>query len=411
MHILLYVHYYPPNGGAAASRNASLARYLAGLGHRVTVLTTVPHYPTGVVPPQFRGRLACRSHEDGVEVVRVWLSTARSQRILSKAFNQLSFSVASFLWGLRLPRADVAYVELQPFFTGAAARLYCRLRRIPFVQNVSDLWPDHLLSIGRLRENSLIYRWARWTVDRGFRFSAALTSMSPYWTQRLERYTGGQSHKIHTILRGTDIDRFRPGLDTTAFRQKYQLGDCLVVSFFGTLALQYDFDALLSVARRLETRGDVIFLLVGSGSQQAAVAQQAAGLRNLRFIEWLDHAEMPIAWNATAVNVWAMRPHPLYEGTIPAKLSEAMACGTPIAAAQGGAAADIIRQAGAGEVVAVGDAEALCQAVLRLLDNPSLRQQCASSARAYAEAHFDNAQVMARYADVILKAARPRSGA
>jgi glycosyltransferase involved in cell wall biosynthesis len=88
-----------------------------------------------------------------------------------------------------------------------------------------------------------------------------------------------------------------------------------------------------------------------------------------------------------------------------------MACGTPIAAAQGGAAADIIRQAGAGEVVAVGDAEALCQAVLRLLDNPSLRQQCASSARAYAEAHFDNAQVMARYADVILKAARPRSGA
>jgi glycosyltransferase involved in cell wall biosynthesis len=264
------------------------------------------------------------------------------------------------------------------------------------------LWPDHLLSVGALKENSLIYKIARWVMDTGYRGATAITSMSPAWTRRLVGYTGGQTAKLHTILRGTDLAVFRPHLDTSAFRAKHNIGDQKIVSFIGTFATQYDFELQLNVAETFKHRADVLFVFIGTGSQKDVVLARAKDLPNVRLIEWVEYADMPLAWNISTLNFWALRPEDLYEGTIPAKLFEAFACGIPVVAAQKGEAADIIQQAQGGLVVSTDDQDGLAQAIHRMLDDDALRQNCAQNARAYAEQHFNYLDALAQYERVIV---------
>ena len=213
MDILFVTHYYEPSGGAAATRLSDLARRLQKQGHRVTVITGMPHYPQGRIEDAYRGQIARVEMRDGVHVIYTWLWTTNSPRISRKLISQLSLMVSALLRGVSLPRPDVTFIEAQPIFTGLAGRMISRLKGAPYVLNVSDLWPDHLLSVGALQETDLIYRTARAVVDSGYRNAAAITTLSPAWTETIIGYlnhTDSARDKTHTILRGVDVERFRP---------------------------------------------------------------------------------------------------------------------------------------------------------------------------------------------------------
>jgi glycosyltransferase involved in cell wall biosynthesis len=396
MHIWMLTNFYEPDAGAAAVRLSRLAKLLAARGHTVTVLTALPHYPKGRIDDGYRGKFTTVEDRDGVRVVRAWLWATPSPKISRKLLSQLSFMLTAALRGLALPRPDVILVEGQPVFTGLAGWFLSRVRRAPYVLNISDLWPDHLLSVGALSESHPVYRAARALVNGLYRGARGIVAMSPAWAEAIERYIGA-SDKIRVIYNGVDLERFKPGSDTSDFRRRHGLEGDRLVTFIGTFATQYDFDALLDVAARLSGRADVLFALFGDGSQADVIRARLPGLANVRWLGWLSHEDMPLAWAASAVTTWMLRDEPLYRGTIPAKLYELAAAGAPVAAGVGGVGAAMIAAMGAGLTVEPGDVDGLAAAVARLLDDDALRDECSRNARAYAEAHFDPAGVAAQY--------------
>ncbi len=391
--ILIVTHYYAPDGGAAATRLTPLAHHLQQAGHQVTVLTTMPHYPEGRISSDYQSKWQDTRQEDGVRVVRVWLWATSSPRISRKLISQLSFMLMATLQGLGLPRPHVVFIEAQPIFTGVAGRIIATLKRTPYVLNVSDLWPDHLLSVGALSETSPVYRVARWVVDTGYRGAKGIVALSPAWARKITQYAPMQTN-THVILRGTDTERFNPHVDTTAFKQQHALTDAPIVSFIGTFATQYDFETQLEVAQQLP---DVQFVYIGTGSQRELVQERAQQLNNVRLIDWISHEHMPAAWCASTLTYWAMNPSPLYEGTITAKLFEAFACGVPVVVAQKGESATLIQEASAGIVTPIGDATALAQALQRLIASPEERATFSQNARTYAEKHFRFEQSLQAY--------------
>lgn len=405
MHILFVTHYYAPASGAAATRLTRLAQALQQKGHSVTVLTTMPHYPKGEIAPEFRGERVIIKEVAGVRVVYTWLWATPSPRISRKLLSQLSFMLMATLRGATIGQPDVVFIEAQPMPTALAGRMIARMKRVPYVLNISDLWPDHLLSVGALSEKSPVYRTARAIVDGGYRGAAGIVALSPAWAEAISKYINaplGNESKITTILRGVDTQQFRP-LDEDVvhdFRQQHGLAHKKWISFIGTLATQYNFQALMHVARHFENREDVGFLVIGTGSQKSEVAARASA--NMRWIEWLPHEQIPAAWNASHCTVWMMRDEPLYRGTIPAKLYEALACGTPVAAAQAGKAADMIAQSGGGIAVPPDDSDAMINAVTRLLDDGAFYAKCQQLARDYALKHLDF-DVTAQHYETVLQ--------
>ena len=67
--ILFISPYYPPEKAAAAVCVSETATRLVKCGHQVTVLTTVPNYPTGIIPPEYRGHLIQQEMIDGVRII------------------------------------------------------------------------------------------------------------------------------------------------------------------------------------------------------------------------------------------------------------------------------------------------------------------------------------------------------
>jgi glycosyltransferase involved in cell wall biosynthesis len=118
-------------------------------------------------------------------------------------------------------------------------------------------------------------------------------------------------------------------------------------------------------------------------------------------IDWIDHVDIPAAWSATRLAFWAMHNHPLYEGTIPAKLYETLACGVPVCAAHGTEGARMVAESDCGIIVPPADIEGLIHAIEDLIDDEARLAHYAQSARAYAENHL-SAQIVAQKYEAIL---------
>lgn len=406
MHILIVTHYFEPDSGAAAVRLSRLARLLQARGHQITVLTTLPHFPVGQIKEGYRGKLFHIEDRDGIRVIRSWLWATPSKKISRRLISQNTFMLTAAIRGMGLQKPDVVLVEAQPIFTGLAGRWISAIKGAPFVLNISDLWPDHLLSIGVISETHLIYRAARRLVDNTYHASSHIVAMSQGWADRIADYIG-RDEKISVIHNGVDLERLRPHIDDRDFRAQYGLGDKKLVSFIGTFATQYDIDGMLEVTRAFVNREDVLFVFIGAGTQGAdlKMRMEQGEFPNVSMIDWIDHADIPAAWSATHIAFWTMHKHPLYDGTIPAKLYETLACGVPVCAAHGIEGARMVADSDCGVIVAPADIAGLIHAIADLIDDESRLAHYAKSARAYAENHLSAQIVAEKYEQILIQAA------
>jgi len=406
LHILLVTHYFAPDGGAAAVRLTRLAQALAARGHRVTVLCPMPHYPQGRIRDDYRGAWTRQETLNGVRVVRAWLWATPSRSVGLRLISQVSFMLAAALRGLSLPRPDVLLIENQPVFSALAGWWLSKLKRRPYVVNVSDYWPEYLVAVGVTHERSLIYRAFKALVNLTQRQARAIVALLPDILSSIEARIGPHP-RAHVIMNATDLARFRPNVDASAFRAKHGLGQAMLVSFVGTLGNHIDLDTMLKVAARFVERPDVLFLFLGTGIHRDTLQGQA--LPNLRWVDWVDHEEMPAAWAASYVTFWAVHDNVTNRLSLQSKVYEAMASGTPLVIAVEGILSQVIARSGAGQTVPFGDVDALAQALASYLDHPEQRAQAAQAARTYAEQHFDATNLTARYEAVLREAAQSTS--
>ncbi|MCS6834783.1 MAG: glycosyltransferase family 4 protein [Anaerolineae bacterium] len=398
LRILLVTHYFAPDGGAAAVRLTRLAQALVARGHRVTVLCPMPHYPQGRIRADYRGVWTRQEMLDGVRVVRAWHWATPSRSIALRLISQVSFMLMAALRGLALSRPDVLLIENQPVFTALAGWWLSKVKRRPYVVNVSDYWPEYLVAVGVTHEQSLIYRTFKALVNLTQRQASAIIALLPDILTSIQGRIGPHPN-AHVIMNATDLSRFRPDVETANFRAQHGLGQAKLVTFAGTLGNHIDLDTMLKAAAHFVQRPDVLFLFLGTGIHRDALQGQA--LPNLRWVDWVDHADMPAAWAASHLTFWAVHDNATNRISLQSKVYEAMASGTPLVVAVEGVISQLLARSGAGETVPFGDAEALAQAIASYLDQPTKRDRASQAARAYAEQHFNFETVVTRYEAVL----------
>lgn len=228
-------------------------------------------------------------------------------------------------------------------------------------------------------------------LERGLaHITDAIVAISPaIRTDLLEHHRIGRSERSRVIPLGFDLARFAI-LDRDArvrARQALQIAiDAPVVSTVGRLTAIKQHDVFLDVAERVVARHDhAVILVVGDGELRADLEAQAAsrGLGSrVRFLGW--RRDLATIYAATDVFVLTSRN----EGT-PVALIEAMASGVPGVSTEVGGVRDVILDATMGIRVALDDAPALAEGVLRLLDAPQERTTMGALGRRHVLQHFD----------------------
>lgn len=400
MNILLLTAYFPPDTGSAAHLFYELGAELVRRGHRVSVITGMPGYHALGSLERYKGKRRIREEVEGMEVVRVATPQLPRHLMVGRALWQFGGAVAFFLAGLHLSRHDVAMVYSPPLPLGLTAWGLRRLRRIPFVLNVQDLFPQSIIDLGLLKN-----RWLIRLFEGMERFVYARADHITVHSRGNRDHViakGAAPERVTVIPNWVDTDFLRPG-GMNGFRQEQGLEEAFVVSFAGVLGYSQDLDVVLEAARILKDehhKSEIVFLIVGDGVEKPRLEAKARqmGLDNVRFLPMQPREKYPAVLHASDVSLVTLHAE-VRTPVVPSKILSIMAAGRPVVAAMnlGGDGPRLIAEARCGLCVPPEDPQALAEAVLKLYHNASLREELGRNGRRYAEEHLSLSRCVAQY--------------
>jgi len=406
LRVTFLTHYFPPEVGPAQTRLHELAKRLIAAGETVTVVTGFPNYPAGEIFPGYRGKRLMEDSYDGIRVLRTWVFATRSRGFIGRLLNYFSFPVFSLLAVRKLGPTDIIYVQSPPLFTGLAALWFSRLKRAPYIFNVSDIWPQSAVELGVLR-NRFAIRLAEWLERHIYRRASRITVPTPGILERLVA-RGVPREKIFLLTNGVDTAAYNVTSPDRELAQRLGLNGHKVFMYAGLHGLAQGLDVILEAAK-LTRNPDVLYVLVGDGADKAALVAkaQAEGISNVRFLPIQPTSTLPALLNLVYATVIPLRRLDLFKAALPSKLFDSMAAGRPIVAPLWGEAAALVEAAACGLVVEPEDARGVQEAVEKLAADPALAQKLGEQGRRYVVEHFNRDDIAKRLIKLLEETARP----
>jgi colanic acid biosynthesis glycosyl transferase WcaI len=401
LHILVFSQTFPPEVSAGAHRFAELAREWQALGHQVTVMTCAPNHPNGRLFPGYRNRLWQRATVAGVDVIRIWTLLAPNKGVIRRSLSYVSFLVSAIFVAPFLPRADVLVSSSPHFFCGIAGWPVSKLRRMPWVLDIRDLWPDSVVAVGAMRP-SLAIRFLQSTERFAYRNAARIVSASDAFIPHF-RACGVAGGKLSVVTNGVNLADFENRRDTTSFRRKHGLEGKFLAVYAGTHGMAHQLEVILQAADRLRERADIRFLLVGDGAERELLAAQcrAMALDNVLMLDRVSHDQIPAILMASDAAIVTLRPTPLFELVIPSKIFEAMAARKPIILGVKGKARQIIEEGACGLAFTPGDPVGLADRIVELSGDPALGKMLGENGYKLVSSTYDRKTLARKYLHIL----------
>ena len=156
MYIMMFSHYFRPEGNAPASRAYENCKNWVRQGHRIKVITCAPNVPDGKVYDGYKNKLYQKENIDGIDIVRVWSYIAANKGKVRRILNYISYMFSAVFFSLFQKKPDVVIATSPQFFCGWAGVVISRLRRVPLILEIRDIWPDSIVAVGAMRQKFLL---------------------------------------------------------------------------------------------------------------------------------------------------------------------------------------------------------------------------------------------------------------
>lgn len=377
-----------------------LVAELAARGHEVTVLTGEPNYPEGRIFDAYRKAPGDFTSYAGASVLRVPLRP-RGQGSVRLVLNYLSFVVWTTLlgpWKLRGRRFDAIFVfQTSPITAALPALLLRRLRRVPLLMWVLDLWPETLSAVGVVRSPRVL-GWVGGLVRFIYRRCDLILAQSRAFFPNIAHWAGDASriryfpNWVEAVFE-TGAHGGEPAAELLPYRDTFN------VMFAGNIGAAQDFPAILDAAERLRDQAALRWLVVGDGRAADDVRAEIArrGLEGCVVLLGRHPVErMPSFFRGASALLVSLRAEPIFGMTIPGKVQSYLAAGLPLLGMLDGEGARVIEEAGAGLVCPAGRGDELADRVLHLMSlTAEERARMGERGRAYCLREFDRATLTA----------------
>ena len=300
MRIVFLSHYYPPEVNAPASRTSEHARVWVREGHEVVVLTCAPNHPGGRIYPGYRNRLTQSEVIDGVTVIRVWTFLAANEGFARRTLNYVSYAISASIAVTSIARPDIVISTSPQFFCGLTGLVARTLRRVPWVLEIRDLWPESIVTVGAMRKGGAV-RVLEWLESLAYRTADSIVALTDAFVPHIVAH-GGDAGKITVIKNGANLDLFARADDGSDAKRRLGIAGKFVAAYVGTHGMAHGLDTVLEAAAALRADPRFVFLLVGDGAERHGLEQrrQAMELGNVMILGQRPKDEMPAIWAATA---------------------------------------------------------------------------------------------------------------
>ena len=346
MKILFLTDNFPPEVNAPATRTFEHCREWVRKGAEVTVLTCFPNYPTGRTFDGYKNQLYKVEHIEGIKVIRLWSYMTANEGVLKRVLDYISFAFMAFWAGL-FKKTDIIIATSPQFFTAVAGGALGFFKRIPWIFEVRDLWPESIGAVEAVKAprflalleqlELLLYRKSTCVVVVTESFKHNLVSR------------GINPDKIEVIKNGVMLDKYIPQPKNEALLQKLGLTDKFVVAYMGTHGMAHKLDFLIDAADHI-IDPSVQLIFIGDGAEKANLMQiiDEKQPKNVTMLDSVAKSEMVDYISITDVALVNLKKSDTFKNVIPSKIFENAAMQKPILLGVQGESQDIVEHYGAG---------------------------------------------------------------
>lgn len=358
MRILLIHQYFLEQNDGGGSRWNEMSRMWALDAHEVTVLAGMVHYTTGVKSERYKGKYVFvdRYPEGNIKVIRSHVSESYNRSFIGRLWGYFSFVFSSLYAGIFYAREkyDVIIVTSPPLFVGITAYILSKLKRMPFVFEVRDLWPESAIDTGVVKSN-LIINMAYWFESFIYKKAHLINVLTPAFRDALIK-KGVPDKKIILIPNAGDFDLVRnvsKDFDAIDFRIKNNISkDTFVITYVGAHGVANCLDQILDTADILRDT-NIVFWLIGDGMEKNRLKQKATqvGLKNVIFFDPVPKAEVFKYILASDIGTSVLKKADAFKTVYSNKTFDYMSCKKPILMAIDGVSRKLVEDAEAGVYV------------------------------------------------------------
>ena len=271
-----------------------------------------------------------------------------------------------------------------------AATRFGRRSGVPVLLDVRDLWPD---IFGEILPDAL--KWLARTIlwpyarqgRRALRAATALTGITEPIVDWACRKAGRQRRPTERAF-ALACTPPEPA-DAPAVRQAAQQwlergvgADRFVVSFFGAMGAQFDFDTVLAAAQLLEHDcPQVLFVLCGQGRELERLQAHARSHGNVMAPGWQGRAELHSLMHRSAAGLAPYFNEHSFTLSVPNKVIEYCSGGLPVLSSLRGETERLLAASDCGVTYAEHDGAALAACIQLLVDDSPLRGRLGRNGR------------------------------
>jgi colanic acid biosynthesis glycosyl transferase WcaI len=305
---------------------------------------------------------------------------------------------------------DIVVLMTDPPMLGAACARLAAGRGAQVVHWIQDIYPEivpaHFGAFATLPLLPL-----RWQRDRAWRAAKCCVALGEDMAAAVAA-RGVPAERVAIVPNWAprELEAVPPPEAVAARRTAWDLAGKFIVAYSGNLGRVHEFAAILGAAEALRTRADIVFLFIGRGPRidEVRAAARTRGLGNIRFLPPEPRENLSAALAAADAHLVTLKPA-FGRLVYPSKLAGVLAAGRPVlfVGPPDGEIARLLARAHCGAAFAPADGAALAATVAAWQADPARRMQLVGAARAAYAQHFTFATALARWEEILRRAAAP----
>ncbi|ETZ24554.1 glycosyltransferase family 4 protein [Pedobacter sp. V48] len=389
---ILYIHqYFKTPAEPGGTRSYWVAKELVNAGHHVTMLTTsssiISKKETKII--------------DEIEVVYLKVPYDQKMSILGRMKSFLSFMYKASVTALKTKDINLVIATSTPLTIGFPALLMKKIKNIPYVFEVRDLWPEVPIQMGGLK-NSFLIRIAKWFERTIYLNAEHVIALSPGMADGIIS-NGGDKQNTTMIPNMAKINEFWPRAKNYELLKDLGLRvDSFKIVHFGSLGLANGANTIIESAKLLKGI-NVEFIFLGGGSTEESLIKlcEEYQIVNVHFLGKFPMAKTSEIVNFCDVSIVSFLDIPILYTNSPNKLFDSLSAGKPIIVNSAGWTKNLVEEEGCGYYVNPNNPEELADKIVFLQNNPEIVQRLGEESRKLAEHKFDKSILCREFSNVI----------
>ena len=398
---VFYLHqYFATPSGKTGTRSYEFARRWVKAGHNVVMLTTTAQLTEHDLLDA-KGIFIKRTSIDGIDVRAINLPYNQKMGFVKRGLSFIGFVLLASIYVLCIKKPDVIYATSTPLTVGIPPLLAKWFRRISFVFEVRDQWPEIPIELGIIRNTTLI-KILLWLEKTIYRNSSAIIALSPGQAEGIQKVWPGQRN-IEIVPNSCDLELFSPDIDGSRIRDKYSWAERIVFLHAGAMGKVNSLHFVIDAAEKLRDNKNILFVLLGEGREKKSLEKRAAELNldNLQILPSVPKHKLPKFFAAADVGLVIIGNYPIIEHNSANKFFDSLSAGKAILLNYSGWQREIIEQYGAGFGCKLCDLDEFVAKVRHLQEHCGEIENMGLQARKIAEERFDRDKLAKKSLDVI----------